>query len=152
MAWRWWIVTKWNQTCRNSYRYSILHDNLMNINSFIITLKSTWITFTFIIVTLFFTGALRVEILNKRGEAMQKLPGTSHGGSKKLLVELKIILHCKNTNYFFCREFYDCLINVNWNFSSHHSNMVSRDGHELVHESKFVVNWAYSWFMKTWFG
>ena len=26
---------------------------------------------------------------------MQKLPGTSHGGSKKLLVELKVILHCK---------------------------------------------------------
>nr|XP_033789850.1 structural maintenance of chromosomes flexible hinge domain-containing protein 1 isoform X2 [Geotrypetes seraphini] len=39
-------------------------------------------------------GALRVEILNKKGEVMQKLPGTSsHGGSKKLLVELKIILH-----------------------------------------------------------
>ncbi|MBZ3887166.1 Structural maintenance of chromosomes flexible hinge domain-containing protein 1 [Sciurus carolinensis] len=39
-------------------------------------------------------GALRIEILNKKGEAMQKLPGTSHGGSKKLLVELKVILHC----------------------------------------------------------
>lgn len=26
---------------------------------------------------------------------MQKLPGTSHGGSKKLLVELKVILHCE---------------------------------------------------------
>jgi hypothetical protein len=26
---------------------------------------------------------------------MQKLPGTSHGGSKKLLVELKVILHSK---------------------------------------------------------
>lgn len=26
---------------------------------------------------------------------MQKLPGMSHGGSKKLLVELKVILHCK---------------------------------------------------------
>ncbi|XP_005997938.1 structural maintenance of chromosomes flexible hinge domain-containing protein 1 isoform X1 [Latimeria chalumnae] len=38
-------------------------------------------------------GALRIEILNKRGEAMQKLPGTSHGGSKKLLVELKVIWH-----------------------------------------------------------
>uniref|UniRef100_A0A8C3XX76 Structural maintenance of chromosomes flexible hinge domain containing 1 n=1 Tax=Chelydra serpentina TaxID=8475 RepID=A0A8C3XX76_CHESE len=38
-------------------------------------------------------GALRIEILNKKGEAMQKLPGTSHGGSKKLLVELKVILH-----------------------------------------------------------
>ncbi|KAK2094597.1 Structural maintenance of chromosomes flexible hinge domain-containing protein 1 [Saguinus oedipus] len=35
----------------------------------------------------------RIEILNKKGEAMQKLPGTSHGGSKKLLVELKVILH-----------------------------------------------------------
>ncbi|XP_077208774.1 structural maintenance of chromosomes flexible hinge domain-containing protein 1 isoform X2 [Paroedura picta] len=38
-------------------------------------------------------GALRIEILNKKGEAMQKLPGTSHGGAKKLLVELKVILH-----------------------------------------------------------
>ncbi|XP_048363519.1 structural maintenance of chromosomes flexible hinge domain-containing protein 1 isoform X2 [Sphaerodactylus townsendi] len=38
-------------------------------------------------------GALRIEILNKKGEAMQKLPGASHGGSKKLLVELKVILH-----------------------------------------------------------
>ncbi|XP_029446943.1 LOW QUALITY PROTEIN: structural maintenance of chromosomes flexible hinge domain-containing protein 1 [Rhinatrema bivittatum] len=38
-------------------------------------------------------GALRIEILNQKGEAMQKLPGTSHGGSKKLLVELKVILH-----------------------------------------------------------
>ncbi|XP_060099927.1 structural maintenance of chromosomes flexible hinge domain-containing protein 1 [Heteronotia binoei] len=38
-------------------------------------------------------GALRIEILNKKGEAIQKLPGTSHGGSKKLLVELKVILH-----------------------------------------------------------
>lgn len=41
------------------------------------------------------TGALRIEILNKKGETMQKLPGTSHGGSKKLLVELKVICHCK---------------------------------------------------------
>uniref|UniRef100_A0A8D0GXS9 Structural maintenance of chromosomes flexible hinge domain containing 1 n=1 Tax=Sphenodon punctatus TaxID=8508 RepID=A0A8D0GXS9_SPHPU len=38
-------------------------------------------------------GALRIEILNKKGEPMQKLPGTSHGGSKKLLVELKVTLH-----------------------------------------------------------
>ncbi|XP_053571840.1 structural maintenance of chromosomes flexible hinge domain-containing protein 1 [Bombina bombina] len=38
-------------------------------------------------------GALRIEILNKKGEPMQKLPGTSHGSSKKLLVELKVILH-----------------------------------------------------------
>ncbi|XP_069777834.1 structural maintenance of chromosomes flexible hinge domain-containing protein 1 isoform X2 [Narcine bancroftii] len=38
-------------------------------------------------------GALRIEILNKKGETMQKLPGTSHGGSKKLLVELKVIWH-----------------------------------------------------------
>ncbi|KAK6490749.1 structural maintenance of chromosomes flexible hinge domain-containing protein 1 [Huso huso] len=40
-------------------------------------------------------GAIRIEILNKKGEAMQKLPGTSHSGSKKLLVELKVIWHCK---------------------------------------------------------
>ncbi|KAM4688949.1 structural maintenance of chromosomes flexible hinge domain-containing protein 1 [Discoglossus pictus] len=38
-------------------------------------------------------GALRIEILNKKGEPMQKLPGSSHGSSKKLLVELKVILH-----------------------------------------------------------
>ncbi|XP_044149498.1 structural maintenance of chromosomes flexible hinge domain-containing protein 1 [Bufo gargarizans] len=38
-------------------------------------------------------GTLRVEILNKKGEAMQKLPGTSHAASKKLLVELKVLLH-----------------------------------------------------------
>ncbi|XP_068093326.1 structural maintenance of chromosomes flexible hinge domain-containing protein 1 isoform X2 [Hyperolius riggenbachi] len=38
-------------------------------------------------------GAMRIEILNKKGEAMQKLPGTSHGASKKLLVELKVLLH-----------------------------------------------------------
>lgn len=43
-------------------------------------------------------GALRIEILNKKGEAMQKLPGTSHGGSKKLLVELKVILHTSGGN------------------------------------------------------
>ncbi|XP_066478874.1 structural maintenance of chromosomes flexible hinge domain-containing protein 1 isoform X2 [Tiliqua scincoides] len=43
-------------------------------------------------------GALRIEILNKKGEAMQKLPGTSHGGSKKLLVELKVILHSPGGN------------------------------------------------------
>ncbi|XP_041524302.1 structural maintenance of chromosomes flexible hinge domain-containing protein 1 [Microtus oregoni] len=42
-------------------------------------------------------GALRIEILNKKGEAMQKLPG-SHGGSKKLLVELKVILHTSSGN------------------------------------------------------
>ncbi|XP_063779624.1 structural maintenance of chromosomes flexible hinge domain-containing protein 1 [Pseudophryne corroboree] len=38
-------------------------------------------------------GALRVEILNKKREAVQKLPGTSHGNAKKLLVELKVLLH-----------------------------------------------------------
>ncbi|XP_068023001.1 structural maintenance of chromosomes flexible hinge domain-containing protein 1 isoform X2 [Melanerpes formicivorus] len=43
-------------------------------------------------------GALRIEILNKKGEAMQKLPGSSHGGSKKLLVELKVILHSPTGN------------------------------------------------------
>lgn len=34
---------------------------------------------------------------------MQKLPGTSHGGSKKLLVELKVILHSKyiRVKYYF---------------------------------------------------
>uniref|UniRef100_A0ABM5GB85 Structural maintenance of chromosomes flexible hinge domain-containing protein 1 isoform X1 n=1 Tax=Pogona vitticeps TaxID=103695 RepID=A0ABM5GB85_9SAUR len=43
-------------------------------------------------------GALKVEILNKKGEAMQKLPGSRHGGSKKLLVELKVILHSPSGN------------------------------------------------------
>ncbi|XP_071410839.1 structural maintenance of chromosomes flexible hinge domain-containing protein 1 isoform X2 [Pithys albifrons albifrons] len=43
-------------------------------------------------------GALRIEILNKKGEPMQKLPGTSHGGSKRLLVELKVILHSSTEN------------------------------------------------------
>uniref|UniRef100_A0A8C4S0L8 Structural maintenance of chromosomes flexible hinge domain containing 1 n=1 Tax=Erpetoichthys calabaricus TaxID=27687 RepID=A0A8C4S0L8_ERPCA len=38
-------------------------------------------------------GAMRIEILNKKGEAMQKLPASSHTGSKKLLVELKVIFH-----------------------------------------------------------
>uniref|UniRef100_A0A4W3JDR8 Structural maintenance of chromosomes flexible hinge domain containing 1 n=1 Tax=Callorhinchus milii TaxID=7868 RepID=A0A4W3JDR8_CALMI len=38
-------------------------------------------------------GAMRIEILNKRGDTMQKLPGTVQGGSKKLLVELKVIWH-----------------------------------------------------------
>ncbi|CAH2284879.1 structural maintenance of chromosomes flexible hinge domain-containing 1 [Pelobates cultripes] len=38
-------------------------------------------------------GALKVEIFNSKGEAMQKLPGTSHGSAKKLLVELKVISH-----------------------------------------------------------
>nr|XP_015209938.1 PREDICTED: structural maintenance of chromosomes flexible hinge domain-containing protein 1 [Lepisosteus oculatus] len=38
-------------------------------------------------------GAMRIEILNKKGEAMQKLPGSSHGSTKKLLVELKVIWH-----------------------------------------------------------
>ncbi|XP_018408855.1 PREDICTED: structural maintenance of chromosomes flexible hinge domain-containing protein 1 [Nanorana parkeri] len=37
-------------------------------------------------------GAIRVEIFNKKGEAVQKLPGTSHGATKKLLVELKVLL------------------------------------------------------------
>ncbi|XP_042299149.1 structural maintenance of chromosomes flexible hinge domain-containing protein 1-like isoform X1 [Sceloporus undulatus] len=43
-------------------------------------------------------GALKIEILNKKGEAMQKLPGSRHGGSKKLLVELKVILHAPSGN------------------------------------------------------
>uniref|UniRef100_A0A803TN00 Structural maintenance of chromosomes flexible hinge domain containing 1 n=1 Tax=Anolis carolinensis TaxID=28377 RepID=A0A803TN00_ANOCA len=43
-------------------------------------------------------GALKVEILNKKGEPMQKLPGSRHGGSKKLLVELKVILDSPTGN------------------------------------------------------
>lgn len=41
-------------------------------------------------------GALRIEILNKKGEAIQKLPGSSHSSAKKLLVELKVILHSES--------------------------------------------------------
>ncbi|XP_069587251.1 structural maintenance of chromosomes flexible hinge domain-containing protein 1 [Ranitomeya imitator] len=38
-------------------------------------------------------GALRIEIVNKKGEPIQKLPGTSHTAAKKLLVELKVLLN-----------------------------------------------------------
>ena len=40
------------------------------------------------------TGDIKVEILNKKGEKVSKLPGTA-ATSKKLLVELKVIWHCK---------------------------------------------------------
>lgn len=59
---------------------------------------SLGITYDILVLNFGSIGALRIEILNKKGEAMQKLPGTSHGGSKKLLVELKVILHCKYAN------------------------------------------------------
>ena len=39
-------------------------------------------------------GDIKVEILNKKGEKISKLPGTA-ATSKKLLVELKVIWHCK---------------------------------------------------------
>lgn len=39
-------------------------------------------------------GALKIEIENRKGEKIQKLPGTSAQASqKKLLVELKVIWH-----------------------------------------------------------
>lgn len=41
-----------------------------------------------------FLGALKIEIENRKGEKIQKLPGTSaHASHKKLLVELKVIWH-----------------------------------------------------------
>ncbi|XP_034285438.1 structural maintenance of chromosomes flexible hinge domain-containing protein 1 isoform X2 [Pantherophis guttatus] len=50
----------------------------------------------------FTLGDLQVEILNKKGEPIQKLPGPSRGGSKikgsKLLVQFKIVLHCSGKN------------------------------------------------------
>ncbi|XP_063155220.1 structural maintenance of chromosomes flexible hinge domain-containing protein 1 [Candoia aspera] len=46
----------------------------------------------------FTIGVLKIEILNKKGETMQKLPGSSHGRLKKLLVELKVILHSPSGN------------------------------------------------------
>lgn len=43
-----------------------------------------------------FVGALKIEIENRKGEKIQKLPGTSAQAShKKLLVELKVIWHSK---------------------------------------------------------
>eukprot|EP00079_Xenopus_tropicalis_P016421 XP_004915276.1 PREDICTED: structural maintenance of chromosomes flexible hinge domain-containing protein 1 isoform X1 [Xenopus tropicalis] len=41
-------------------------------------------------------GPLRIEILNKKGEPMQKLPGTGHAASKKLLVEMKVLINSSN--------------------------------------------------------
>ncbi|ESO82055.1 hypothetical protein LOTGIDRAFT_135415, partial [Lottia gigantea] len=40
-------------------------------------------------------GAIKVEIANKKGEYISKLPGTSVG-AKKLLIELKVIWHSSN--------------------------------------------------------
>ena len=40
------------------------------------------------------SGDIKIEILNKKGEKISKLPGTA-AASKKLLVELKVIWHCK---------------------------------------------------------
>ena len=40
------------------------------------------------------TGDMKIEILNKRGEQINRLPG-HNSNSKKLLVELKVIWHGK---------------------------------------------------------
>lgn len=40
------------------------------------------------------SGDIKVEIINKKGETIKQLPGTAPA-HKKLLVELKIIWHCK---------------------------------------------------------
>ncbi|KAK2176980.1 hypothetical protein NP493_627g01018 [Ridgeia piscesae] len=39
-------------------------------------------------------GAIKVEIANRKGELISKLPGAAGGTSRKLLVELKVIWHC----------------------------------------------------------
>ncbi|KAG8133497.1 hypothetical protein E2320_011374, partial [Naja naja] len=41
----------------------------------------------------FTIGDLRIEILNKKGKPIQRLPPSNRGGSKKLLVQLKVVLH-----------------------------------------------------------
>ena len=52
--------------------------------------------FCFINLAFYFVGALKIEIENRKGEKIQKLPGTSaHASHKKLLVELKVIWHSK---------------------------------------------------------
>ncbi|XP_036377090.1 structural maintenance of chromosomes flexible hinge domain-containing protein 1 [Megalops cyprinoides] len=38
-------------------------------------------------------GPIQVEILNKKGESMTRMPGPNHTASKKLLIELKVIWH-----------------------------------------------------------
>ena len=41
-------------------------------------------------------GAIKVEIANRKGEKISKLPAAGHlTGNKKLLVELKLIRHGK---------------------------------------------------------
>lgn len=40
-------------------------------------------------------GPIQVEILNKKGESMTRMPGTNLSSSKKLLMELKVFWHCK---------------------------------------------------------
>ena len=38
------------------------------------------------------SGDIKVEISNRKGEVVSKMPGVA---AKKLLVELKVIWHCK---------------------------------------------------------
>ncbi|KAM3839535.1 structural maintenance of chromosomes flexible hinge domain-containing protein 1 isoform 2-T2 [Vipera latastei] len=48
-------------------------------------------------------GVLKIEILNKKGEPMHRLPGPNHGGLKKLFVQLKLIFHSPSGNQeLFC--------------------------------------------------
>ncbi|XP_013927766.1 PREDICTED: structural maintenance of chromosomes flexible hinge domain-containing protein 1-like, partial [Thamnophis sirtalis] len=61
---------------------------------------------------------MQIEIMNKKGESIQKLPGPRHGGLNKLLMQLKVVLHSSDKN----KELI-CLI------------------------SKYGVRWAY-WFKK----
>ena len=39
-------------------------------------------------------GAIKVEIANRKGELINRLPG-SRDTSKKLLIQLKVMWHCK---------------------------------------------------------
>ena len=46
-------------------------------------------------------GDMRVEITNRKGEKISKLPAAGHmTANKKLLVELKVIWHCKYRELF----------------------------------------------------
>ncbi|XP_061095529.1 structural maintenance of chromosomes flexible hinge domain-containing protein 1 [Conger conger] len=53
-------------------------------------------------------GPIHVEILNKKGEPMTRMPGSNHTSSRKLLIELKVIWHAPTgdveTNSHICQH------------------------------------------------
>jgi len=59
-----------------------------------------WVFFFF---HLPFPGAIKIEIANKKGETISKLPGNA-ASSKRLLVELKIIWHGKGGLLYILRK------------------------------------------------